>query len=137
MTFSTPASLAPDAQAESAPCCSLPGSNQRFGFNQDINILRRPGETVHRHRHSTTDRVVEPFLSKGANQSQELLEKVEHDGYAPYLSNILAFACRRRMRYLASKIPRLPELAPVSVKRWSLSEPLTSECSRTGCGCHE
>ena len=41
------------------------------------------------------------------------------------------------MRYLDSKTPSEPELAPVSVNRSSLSEPLKAECRRTGCGCQE
>jgi len=56
---------------------------------------------------------------------------------APYLSNMRPLACIRRMRYLASKMPNDPELAPVSVKRASLSLPLISEWMSTGCGCHE
>src|ERR1035437_1824024 len=57
--------------------------------------------------------------------------------YAPNLSNILALACIRRMRYFASKTPSEPELAPVSVNRASLSEPEQADCSITGSGCHE
>ena len=44
--------------------------------------------------------------------------------HAPNLSNIFALACISRRRYFASKIPSEPELAPVSVNRSSLSEPL-------------
>ena len=58
-------------------------------------------------------------------------------GQAPNLSNILALACIKRMRNLDSITPRDPELAPVSVKRSNLSDPLTYECSKTGWGCHE
>ena len=43
--------------------------------------------------------------------------------HAPNLSNISALACIRRIRYLASNTPSEPWLAPVSVKRSSLSEP--------------
>src|SRR5215469_10315789 len=57
--------------------------------------------------------------------------------YAPNLSNIFALACIRRIKYFDSKIPREPRLAPVSVKRSSLSHPLSAECKRTGCGCQE
>ena len=57
--------------------------------------------------------------------------------HAPNLSNIFAFACIKRMRNFAGKIPSEPLFAPVSVKRSSLSEPLTEEFSNTGCGCHE
>src|ERR1700722_14442918 len=57
--------------------------------------------------------------------------------YAPNLSNIFAFACIWRIRNLESNTPSEPLFAPVSVKRSSLSEPLTAECSNTGCGCQE
>src|SRR3974390_299380 len=59
------------------------------------------------------------------------------DRYAPNLSNILALACIRRMRYFAWKMPSEPELAPVSVNRSSLSEPEQEETSITGSGCQE
>ena len=61
----------------------------------------------------------------------------ERRDQAPYLSNMRPLACIRRMRYLASKMPREPELAPVSVKRDSLSLPLISEWMSTGWGCQE
>ena len=44
----------------------------------------------------------------------------------------LAFACMRRIRNFASKIPSDPRFAPVSVNRSSLSEPEHAECSSTG-----
>src|SRR5688572_12441278 len=57
--------------------------------------------------------------------------------YAPNLSNIRALACINRIRYLDSKTPSDPRFEPVSVKRSSLSEPDTAECSSTGGGCQE
>jgi len=47
------------------------------------------------------------------------------------LSNIIAFACIRRMREFGFQHAKEPELAPVSVKRCSLSDPEHCECSST------
>src|ERR1017187_7434695 len=57
--------------------------------------------------------------------------------YAPNLSNILALACIRRMRYRSEEHTSEPEFAPVSVNRASLSEPEHADCNITGSGCHE
>gem|GEM_PF-4613709 len=67
---------------------------------------------------------------------REIVVKRSFD-YAPNLSNIRALACMRRIKYFAGKIPSEPEFAPVSVKRSSLSQPLTGECRSSGCGCQE
>ncbi|MEN9574083.1 MAG: hypothetical protein RL514_1938, partial [Verrucomicrobiota bacterium] len=83
-----------------------------------------------------------PFLVRGGMKTSEPVRRPSQQTgschgnsggvYAPNLSNIFAFACMRRMRYFASKMPREPELAPVSVKRSSLSEPLHALWSNTG-----
>src|SRR6266404_5154625 len=78
-------------------------------------------------------RLVKPIQRQGG--SFDIENELGHQ--APNLSNILAFACIKRMRYLASNNPNDPQLAPVSVNRSSLSEPQQAEFSKTGCGCHE
>ena len=43
---------------------------------------------------------------------RDAVERVPTGHYAPNLSNILAFACIRRMRYFASKTPSEPSWRP-------------------------
>src|ERR1019366_1510768 len=78
-----------------------------------------------------------PSSSESFDCENEDDDEDEFNFYAPNLSNIFALACMRRIKYFASNTPSEPLFAPVSVKRSSLSEPLTAECSSTGCACHE
>src|SRR5882672_3083095 len=78
-----------------------------------------------------------PMTISGSNGFFCRSEKTKRKNQAPNLSNILAFACIKRIKNFASKIPSEPRFAPVSVKRSSLSDPEHAECSNTGCGCHE
>src|ERR1035441_5139634 len=75
------------------------------------------------------------FVELLQRQRRGLDVEYQFGHYAPNLSNILALACIRRMRYFASKTPSEPEFAPVSVNRASLSEPEQADCSITGSGC--
>src|SRR5205809_373049 len=60
-----------------------------------------------------------------SSRSIGLMHKLHY--HAPNLSNIFAFACISRIKYFASKTPSEPRLAPVTVKRSSLSEPQSEE----------